>query len=213
MRRTWSLVASSESCSDARAAGAEAICTVPVTVCVSLPPVSTMPPITPAATSALAAIAAGSGRSDSDQRRRRRGALAAGAAAGSSARAPAAASSSASERTMVMMRSRSSGGGSTCTAASGSVSAATCRSATSRRHSVARRQVRLEALVLVVGQRAQHVGARVVACRAQALMSSPPPGRRAGRAASRGPRRMRPFTVPMGVSSIDAISEWVKPPK
>src|SRR3954470_16698154 len=61
MRRTWSLVASSESCSEARAAGAEAICSVPVTVFVWSAPVSTMPPITPAATSGLAAIAAGGG--------------------------------------------------------------------------------------------------------------------------------------------------------
>ena len=27
------------------------------------------------------------------------------------------------------------------------------------------------------------------------------------------PRRMRPFTVPTGVPSIEAISRWVKPPK
>ena len=27
------------------------------------------------------------------------------------------------------------------------------------------------------------------------------------------PRRMRPLTVPTGVSSIEAISDWLKPPK
>ena len=77
---------------------------------------------------------------------------------------------------------------------------------------LAGRQVRLEALVLVVGQRAQDVGARVVAMRAGAhdIASARPPSW--PRSFSR-PRRMRPFTVPMGVSSMEAISLWVKPPK
>ena len=212
MRRTWSLVASSESCSEARAAGAEAICTVPVTVFVSLPPVSTMPPITPAATSALAAIAADSGRSDSDQRRLRRGALAAGAAAGSSARAPAAeqqlglgahdghdAVAQLGRRVDLHRGQRQRVGRDLQV---GDLAPAVR----------AGRQVRLEALVLVVGQRAQDVGARVVApgAGAHVIASARPPSW--PRSFSR-PRRMRPFTVPMGVSSIDAISEWVKPPK
>ena len=79
-------------------------------------------------------------------------------------------------------------------------------------------EVALEAVALVLGQRAEHVGAGgvgpvvVIAVRRAHVE----PSRRLSRAASRifsSPSRMRPFTVPTGVSSISAISVWVKPPK
>ncbi len=74
-------------------------------------------------------------------------------------------------------------------------------------------EVRLVAGALVVGQGVEHVGARGVF---PALVIGP--GHPTAPCASTSriffrPRRMRPFTVPTGASSISAISTCVKPPK
>ena len=69
-------------------------------------------------------------------------------------------------------------------------------------------------LPLAVGQRAQDVAGGVLDAGAfvdaHGMTSRSPPS--CARIFSR-PRRMRPLTVPIGVSSIVAISVWVKPPK
>ena len=75
-------------------------------------------------------------------------------------------------------------------------------------------QVADEAGVLLVGQGAQHVRADVllvhlVAFEAHAGSGSPT---MVLRSFSR-PRRMRPLTVPIGISSWSAIWLWEKPPK
>ena len=82
----------------------------------------------------------------------------------------------------------------------------------------ARAGEKMLAVGLGVLERAERVGGCVCAvltlevgiARAHALTACQPP--RCPRSFSR-PRRMRPFTVPIGVSSIEAISTCVKPPK
>jgi hypothetical protein len=133
MLRTCNRVEPSEMKSEARAVGAEAMCTCPGTVRPPSPLESATPPATPTATSTPATSAAGNGRRASTCRRHRP--RRAGRSRGRSDSGPAAVSSSASERTTVMMRSLSSGGGATWGAASGSVSTTTWSSATSREQS------------------------------------------------------------------------------
>ena len=116
-----------------------------------------------------------------------------------------------------MIRPLSAGGGETSGTETGSASAATRRSATSRAAARAVGEVRLEALALVRLQRAEQVRADGVGPllvigseRAHPRLTCPAPS--AWRIFS-SPSRMRPLTVPTGVSSISAISECVKPPK
>ncbi len=72
-------------------------------------------------------------------------------------------------------------------------------------------EVRREAPLLVLGQRAEDPGAGVVGVPAAHANASASP--LSSPRIFLSPRRMRPFTVPIGVSSIAAISLWLKPPK
>jgi len=72
-------------------------------------------------------------------------------------------------------------------------------------------EVRREAPLLVLRQRAEDPGARVVGVLAAHANASASP--LSSPRIFFSPRRMRPFTVPIGVSSIAAISLWLKPPK
>ena len=77
--------------------------------------------------------------------------------------------------------------------------------------------VELEGALLVVGERAEQEGARVVAEAGvvRAGHASSPglkPSASCRRIFSR-PSRMRPLTVPSGMPSISAIWLWLKPPK
>ena len=80
-------------------------------------------------------------------------------------------------------------------------------------------EVDREALVLLLGERPEHVCGRVLAegvvpvrSRERAHCSTSAGCASVDRIFAR-PRRMRPLTVPTGVSSSDAISTWVSPPK
>ena len=73
-------------------------------------------------------------------------------------------------------------------------------------------QMLLEGGRLALVQRAEHPGARVdpVVAAAHVHASARPPS---WPRIFSSPSRIRPFTVPIGVSSISAISDWLKPPK
>ena len=84
---------------------------------------------------------------------------------------------------------------------------------------VATGEVALDLELLGRRERAQRVGGELVPVFAMVAHGSaseaslmPIPSARSWRTFS-SPSRIRPFTVPRGMLSISAISEWVKPPK
>ena len=116
-----------------------------------------------------------------------------------------------------MIRSFSAAGGATGGTESGSASAAVDSVLDVLPAHRAVLEMRGEAVALVGRQRAQQVRADRVppalvlrSGRRHPRLTCPPPS--AWRIFS-SPRRMRPLTVPTGVSSIVAISVCVKPPK
>ena len=135
----------------------------------------------------------------------------------------ATASVAASARTVAIRLSRRLSGGVRCSTEAGIRSTAGLSQRKPRAATLAVAEVALERRRLSLAQRAERVGGEVVATLRAALSlaahGSTPDGPSIPiRSASvtlifSRPRRMRPFTVPRGIPSISAISEWLKPPK
>ena len=176
---------------------------VAVTVSVPSPPEPSAYAPTATATSRIAAIAS-TGRGSANRSRHERRARGRARACGSAC--------SASARTVAISRSRSAGGGSTCSTAAGSISTEVV---SQRARSWQRGQlveVALEAARLVARKRIQHVGGEVVLVAQVVVLLVHTPSASFALILSIA-SRMRPLTVPSGMPSTSAISEWVSPPK
>ena len=121
-------------------------------------------------------------------------------------------SAAASARTVCISRSRSSGGGSSCSTAVGSISTEAC---SQRARSWQRAQPsmwRSIARASSLGQRVEQVGGEVVLVARVVGVLVHMPSASVARIFSIA-SRIRPFTVPSGMPSTSAISEWLSPPK
>ena len=135
----------------------------------------------------------------------------------------AAGASAASARTVAIRPSRRLSGGVSCSTEAGSTSTAGVSQRRWSRQASQPARWRSSAPRLVGRQRPERVGGEVVAplvaAVARSAHGSTPEGPSMPiRSASASlifssPSRIRPFTVPSGIPSISAISEWLKPPK